>query len=135
MLAAAVGLVPDADADLREAAAKLDGVSVHVLHFSPAQAADPGQLEALRAAYRPPGWKHFVSTTGAAGSTHGEITDIWLAMDGSNVRGGVVLVQTPKSLTLVTAAGNLSPLDLLRLRGHFGIPRFEEGNLSDANGQ
>jgi len=34
--------------------------------------------------------------------------------------GAVVLAQTPKSLTLVTIAGNLSPLDLLHLRGHFG---------------
>jgi len=39
-------------------------------------------------------------------------------MDGVNLRGAVVMAQTPKSLTLVTVAGNLSPVDLLHLRGH-----------------
>jgi len=31
----------------------------------------------------------------------------------------------------VTVAGNLSPVDLLHLRGHFGIPRFEGSDLRD----
>jgi hypothetical protein len=47
------------------------------------------------------------------------------------VRGSVVLVETPKSLTLVTMAGNLNPVDLLHLRGHFGIPRFEGDSFKD----
>ena len=71
----------------------------------------------------------------AGGATPGEITDIWLVLDRSNVRGGGVLVQAPRSLKLVTAAGNLSPLDILHLRGHFGIPRFEGDDFSDAHGQ
>jgi hypothetical protein len=135
LLAAAVGLVPNVDDDLRQAAVKLDGVSVHVLRFAAPGGADPIQIEALRAAYHLRGWKHLVNTTAATGSTHGEITDMWLVMEGSNVRGGVVLVEAPRSLTLVTAAGNLSPLDILHLRGHFGIPRFEGDNFSQANGQ
>ena len=46
--------------------------------------------------------------------------------------GAVVLVESPRSLTLATVAGNLSPVDLLHLRGHFGIPRFEGDGLNDA---
>jgi hypothetical protein len=34
-------------------------------------------------------------------------------------------------VTLVTVAGNLSPVDLLHLRGHFGIPRFDGDGVSD----
>jgi len=60
---------------------------------------------------------------------------VWLVLDGANVRGGVVLVETPKSLTLATVAGNLSPVDLLHLRGHFGIPRFEGDQLGPAQVQ
>jgi hypothetical protein len=56
-------------------------------------------------------------------------TDVWLVMDGVNLRGAVVLAETPKSLTLVTVAGNLSPVDLLHLRGHFGIPRFDRDDM------
>jgi hypothetical protein len=53
-----------------------------------------------------------------------------LVLDGTNVRGGVVLVESPKSLTLATVAGNLSPVDMLHLRGHFGIPRFDSDGTS-----
>ena len=50
-------------------------------------------------------------------------------MDGANLRDAVVMAETPQSLTLVTVAGNLSPIDLLHLRGHFGIPRFNGDQL------
>ncbi len=52
-------------------------------------------------------------------------------LDGINVRGAVVLAETPKSLTLVTVAGNLSPVDLMHLRGHFGIPRLDADDFRD----
>ena len=130
MLAAAVGLMPDSDADLRQTVAKLDGVSVHILRFATDGAADPAQIEAIREAYHLRGWKHVLSSTNLGGADHSDITDVWLVLDGANVRGGVVLVETPKSLTLATVAGNLSPVDLLHLRGHFGIPRFDSDGLT-----
>ena len=130
MLAAAAGLMPDSDADLRQTVAKLDGVSVHVLRFATDGQADPAQIEAIREAYHVRGWKHVLSSTNLGGADHSDITDVWLVMDGANVRGGVVLVDSPKSLTLATVAGNLSPVDILHLRGHFGIPRFDSDGLS-----
>jgi hypothetical protein len=113
MLAVAAGMLPDSDADV------------------PQGTADPAQVDAIRQAYHLRGWKHVVSTTNAGGPMHDGTTDVWLVLDGSNVRGGVVLVESPKSLTLVTMAGNLSPVDLLRLRGHFGIPKFAGDALKD----
>jgi hypothetical protein len=132
MLAVAAGLLPDSDADVRQSAAKLDGVSVHLLRFAAPGTADPAAVNAIREAYHLRGWKHLVTTTNTGGPIHDGVTDVWLVLDGSNVRGGVVLVESPKSLTLVTMAGNLSPTDLLRLRGHFGIPRFAGDMLKDA---
>jgi hypothetical protein len=129
MLAAAAGLMPDSDADLRQTVAKLDGVSVHVLRFAADGQADPTQVEAVRDAYHLRGWKHVLSSTNLGGATHSDITDVWLVLDGANVRGGVVLVESPKSLTLATVSGNLSPVDILRLRGHFGIPRFDSDGI------
>jgi hypothetical protein len=125
MLAAAAGLMPDSDADLRQTVEKLDGVSVHVLRFAADGQADPSQVEAIREAYHLRGWKHVLSSTNLGGAGRSDITDVWLVLDGTNVRGGVVLVESPKSLTLATVAGNLSPVDMLHLRGHFGIPRFD----------
>jgi hypothetical protein len=135
MLAAAAGMLPDSDADVKQAVAKLDGVSVHILRFAADGQADPEQIEAIREAYHLRGWKHVLRTSSAGGPELNETTDVWLVLDGANVRGGVVLVETPKSLTLATVAGNLSPVDLLHLRGHFGIPRFEGDQLGPAQVQ
>jgi hypothetical protein len=47
----------------------------------------------------------------------------------------VVLAETTKSLTLVTLKGNLSPVDLLHLRGRFGLPNFDGSKLLDSEKQ
>jgi hypothetical protein len=132
MLDAAATLLPDSEAETRQAIRKLDGVSVHLLRFGPAGIPDEAPVDEIRAAYHLRGWKHLVSTTGAGGPVHSGTTDVWLVLAGANVRGAVVLAETPKSLTLVTVAGNLSSVDLLHLRGHFGIPRFEGDGFKDA---
>jgi len=135
MLAAAAGLLPDSNADVKEAAAKLDGVSVHILRFAAAGAADPAQVEAIRDSYHLRGWKHVISDKPVGSPAHNGTTDVWIVLDGANVRGAVVLVQSPKSLTLATLAGNLSPVDILHLRGHFGIPRFVGNGLTGDAGK
>jgi hypothetical protein len=125
MLAAASGMIPDSEPETRQAIAKIDGVSVHLLNFGAPGIADEAEVAALREAYHQRGWKHLVTTTNTGGPLHDGTTDVWLTMEGVNVRGAVVLVETPKSLTLATLKGDLSMVDLLHLRGHFGIPRFE----------
>lgn len=130
MLAAASGMIPDSEPETRQAIGKIDGVSVHLLNFGAAGIADPAQVDALREAYHLRGWKHLV-TTNTGGPLHNGTTDVWLTMEGVNVRGAVVLVESPKSLTLATLKGDLSPVDLLHLRGHFGIPRFEGDGFKD----
>jgi len=125
MLGAVAGLVASDDDELRHSMNKLDGVSVHTFRFGGEGIADPGEVDAVRQAYHLRGWKHVVTTSNAGGPLHTGTTDVWLVMDGTNLRGAVVLAETRKSLTLVTVAGNLSPVDLLHLRGHFGIPRFD----------
>lgn len=135
MLTAAAGLLPDSDADLRQAVDKLSGVSVHLLRFGPNGIPHEIAVEALRAAYRRFGWKHLVAGSATNAALHDDSTDVRLVLDGTNVRGAVVLEETPRSLTLVTIAGNLNPIDLLHLRGHFGIPRFSGDKLGGAVNQ
>ncbi len=124
LLALAAGILPDSEVDDRRAINKLEGISVHLMRFGDAGIPDERAVEAVREAYHLRGWKHLVSTTKAGGPVHSGTTDVWLVLDGTNVRGAVVLAETPRSLSLVTVAGNLSPVDLLHLRGHFGIPNF-----------
>jgi hypothetical protein len=125
MLMAASSLLSEPDQQTRQAIDKLDSISVYLLRFNARGMADEAQVEELREAYHQRGWKHLVTTTGTGGPIRDGSTDLWLTMDGVNVRGAVLLVETPQSLALVTMRGDLSPEDLLHLRGHFGIPRFD----------
>jgi hypothetical protein len=129
MLGVAADLMSDRDVDVKQSINKLDGVSVHLLRFGANVFADPAEVDAVRDAYHLRGWKHLVSTSDRGGPVHNNTADVWVVMDGVNVRGAVVLAETPQSLTLITVAGNLSPIDLLHLRGHFGIPRFDGDEL------
>ncbi|MGD0735771.1 MAG: hypothetical protein ABR976_11515 [Terracidiphilus sp.] len=133
-LAIAAGLTGGNDPDTKQAIAKIDGINVHLLRFGPAGIGDEASVEAIRDAYHLRGWKHLVTTEAANKSPlHNGTTDLWLVLDGVNVRGAVVLVETPRSVTLATMAGNLSPVDMLHLRGHFGIPRFEGSDFKEAH--
>ena len=132
MLSAFAGLISGSDDQLKQAVARIDGVSAHLLRFGPAGIPAPEQVQAIREAYRRLGWKHVVTTTENGSPLRNGTTDVWFALDGSNVRGAVVLAETPRSLSLVTVAGNLSPLDLLHLRGHFGIPKFDADDFKPA---
>ena len=128
----AAGIVPDSDAPMRQAINRLDGVSVHCCASNEAGIPDEGAVQAIRASYHLRGWKHVVTTADHGGPLHNGTTDVWVVLDGVNMRGAVVLAETPRSLTLVTVAGNLSPVDLLHLRGHFGIPRLNDGDFQDS---
>ncbi len=131
LLAAASSLLPDSDVEARQSIAKLDGVSVHTMRFGDPSMIDPAAVESIREAYHLRGWKHLVSTTNSGGPVHSGTTDVWVVLDGATVRGAVVLAETPKSLTLVTISGNLNPVDIFHLRGHFGIPRFDADNMKN----
>ena len=131
MLNAAASTLGDMDEPTRQAINRLDGVSVHLLRFGSMGVPDEDAMTSIREAYHLRGWKHIVTTQTAGGPVHDGTTDVWVVMDGVNLRGAVVLAETPKSVTLVTVAGNLSPIDLLHLRGHFGIPRFDGDELQN----
>ena len=125
MLAIAAGALPADETQIRQSINKLDGVSVHMLRFSSMGVPDERAVDSIREAYHLRGWKHLVTSTNAGGPVHNNTSDVWVVMDGINIRGAVILAETPKSLTLVTVAGTISPVDLLHLRGHFGIPKFD----------
>ena len=129
MLEAAGALLPDSDNPTREAINRLDGVSVHFLRFPQDGIISEDAVDSIRGAYHLRGWKHLVTTTDRGGPVHDQTTDVWVVLDGINIRGAVVMAETPKSLTLVTVAGNINPIDLLHLRGHFGIPDFNGRRL------
>ena len=132
MLGAAAALVPESEAGARQSIRKLDGVGVHLYRFHDEGSIDPARVDLVREAYHARGWKHLVTAAAKGAPVHSGTTDLWLAVDGVDVRGGTLLIVTPKSVSLVTFAGDLSPVDLLHLRGHFGIPNFSGDKFEDA---
>lgn len=130
MLALA-GDLSSMDAPTRASLARLNGISVHTYQFAVSGAYDPGVLESIRAQYGALGWKHISSQSSAVapGATPGR-TDFWIDTHGVNVAGGAVLLAGPTSVNLIVVSGDISTLDLLHLRGHFGIPRFPDNALN-----
>jgi hypothetical protein len=74
------------------------------------------------------GWKHLVNgnqTPGNEAQPKTAITDVWLHFSGADIDHVTVLVRASRDMNLIQVAGDLRPLDLLHLSGHFGIPKVD----------
>ncbi len=144
-LLALAGNFTGVDDRTRQTIARLNGVAVHLYRFPEAGAYDPASVDAIRAQYSSLGWKHVVTANkfpdvqgpqpgynGAPGefipSGPGR-TDVWLEAHGVNFAGVAILLAGQRSVNLITVSGDISTLDLLHLRGHFGIPQFPDDAL------
>jgi len=121
------------DEETQRIVAQLRGISVHLYRYPDPGLYDPAALDAVRAQYHDRGWKHLVTAQAHAASANPGRTDLWIRFEHGNVEGMVLLMASPTNLDLVAVNGTLSPLDLLHLRGHFGIPRFSGDNFVPDN--
>jgi hypothetical protein len=127
MLHAMSQTLPDEDKPI---VAKLHSITVHSFRYAAPGAYDPAALDAVRALYKGNGWEHVAGhnpgakRTGAAAPPDPTRTDVWVRTEDENVAGAVVLVANDRNVNLVRVDGVISPLDLLHLRGHFGIPKY-----------
>jgi hypothetical protein len=124
MLQLAGNFVGDADQETRNAIAKLNSISVRSYHFAAPGLYDPAALDLIRRQYEAAGWRHLVAAHGKGDPFNAGQTDLWINFAHMDVTGMMVLVSAPKDLNLIALNGDLSTVDLLHLRGHFGIPRF-----------
>lgn len=115
--------------DLRRVIAGVNGVSVHSFHYPGAVSLDPLTMSSISQEYREAGFQHLVSKhRGDSGLT----TDLWLRMEGATVRDIAVLWASSRDVNFVSVSGSITPLDLLHLSGHFGIPRMDGGAVLPA---
>jgi hypothetical protein len=110
------------DDDVRRVIAGVNGVSVRSFHFAGAVSYDPAIMDAISRQYRDAGWQHLVEKHK---SNDGLTTDLWLRVDHASIRNIAVLLVGAKELNFISVSGAVSPLDLLHLSGHFGIPKME----------
>jgi hypothetical protein len=113
------------DDSLRRVIAGVDGISVHRFKFQGAGMYDPQVLNTVRQDYRAAGWQHLADAHQKYGYPQG--TDLWLHFDHNTIRNIAVLVTGADQVAFVSVSGSISPIDLLHLAGHFGIPRIQGG--------
>lgn len=115
------------DDSLRRVIAGVDGISVHRFKFQGPGMYDPQLLNAIRADYSQAGWQHLADVHQKYGYPQG--TDLWLHLEHNTVRNIAFLIIRPDQVAFVSVSGSISPIDLLHLAGHFGIPRIQGGVL------
>ncbi len=120
------------DEDLRRVIAGVDGVSVHRFHFRTPAMYDPEILTAIRQQYHAAGWKRMVGAHDKNGGPGA--TDLWVHFENNAIRNIAVLFAGQDQINFVAVSGSISPIDLLHLAGHFGIPKIEGGVIVPAPG-
>ena len=114
--------------DAQRAAAAITGITVDTYQYQQPAFYEPGAMNALLDGYRAAGWKHLVNANQTAANTAQPdhiITDLWLHFNGADVNALTVLTRGPRNMNVLQLTGDLRPLDLLHLGGHFGIPKVD----------
>lgn len=116
------GLAPE------RAIAALDSISFDTYRYKDPAFYTPEAMAGIVEAYHRAGWKHLVDgNPGPANSAmpKSALTDVWLHFTGGDIDHVTVLIRSAKDMNLIQVAGDLRPLDLLHLGGHFGIPKVD----------
>jgi hypothetical protein len=114
--------------DADRAAAALTGLSFDTYRYKQPAFYTPETMASIVEAYHRAGWKHLVNgnqTPANSAQPHTPITDLWLHFNGADIDHVTVLVRSSRDMNLVQIAGDLRPLDLIHLSGHFGIPKVD----------
>lgn len=124
--------VDQGDDSLRRVIAGVDGISVHHFKFQGTGMYDPQVLNAVRHEYSEAGWQHISDAHDKYGYPGG--TDLWIHLEHNTIRNVAFLITRADQVSFVSVSGSISPLDLLHLAGHFGIPKLEGGVVIQAPG-
>jgi hypothetical protein len=131
MLQSAEGFIGDGSPGAQHAVAALNSITVENFHYHEPAFYIPESMASLVAAYHKAGWTHLVDQHAAtprdATTPHKPLTDLWLHFSGANIDDVTVLVRGPKQMSVIEVSGELRPLDLVHLSGHFGIPKVDPG--------
>lgn len=114
--------------DADRAAAALTSISFDTYHYKEPAFYTPETMAQIVQSFHRAGWKHLVNgnqTPGNEAQPRTAITNVWLHFTGPDIDHVTVLIRASKQLNLVQVAGDLRPLDLLHLSGHFGIPKVD----------
>jgi hypothetical protein len=116
--------------DLRRVIAGVNGVTVRSYRFPQPGMYDPQTLRAVSQQFQTAGWMHVASPHHKDGDPGG--SDFWIRFDNKVISNIAVLFTGENHLNFISVSGSISPLELFRLAGHFGIPSIEGGEVVPA---
>jgi hypothetical protein len=128
MMQMAQGVLQQGGLDADRAAAAVTGISFDTYRYKEPAFYTPETMASILESFHRAGWKHLVNgnqTPANMAQPRTAITDVWLHFSGADIDHVTVLVRATKELNLVQVAGDLRPLDLIHLSGHFGIPKVD----------
>jgi hypothetical protein len=111
--------------DLRRVIAGVSGVTVHSFRYAGRSTYDPQALSSVKDEYHAAGWNQVINKHAKDGGRG--LTDVWVRMENNAVSNVAVLVTKANEVDFVAVSGSISPIDIFRLGGHFGIPKMESG--------
>ena len=116
--------------DLRRVIAGVNGVAVRSYRFPQPGMYDPQLLRAVSQQFHTAGWMHVAAPHHKDGGPRG--SDFWIRFDNKVISNIAVLFEGENQLNFISVSGSISPLELFRLAGHFGIPSIESGEVVPA---
>ena len=128
MMQVAENVLEQGGLDPGRAAAALSTISFDTYRYREPAFYTPEVMQRIVDSYRRAGWKHFVNGNQSPANSaqpNSSILDVWLHFTGPDIDHVTVLIRGSREMSLVQVAGDLRPLDLLHLSGHFGIPKFD----------
>ncbi len=113
------------DDSLRRVIAGINGISVHRFKFQGPGMFAPRILGDVRHEYSMAGWQHIGNAHDKYGYPQG--ADVWIHLDHKTIRNIAVLFTGADQVNFFSVSGSISPIDLLHLSGHLGIPKIQGG--------
>ncbi len=113
------------DESLRRVIAGIDGISIHRFKFQGPGMFDPRVLGDVRHEYNMAGWQHVGNAHDKYGYPQG--ADVWIHLEHNTIRNIAVLFTSANQVNFFSVSGSISPIDLLHLSGHLGIPKIQGG--------
>ncbi|HWZ51655.1 MAG TPA: hypothetical protein VNW54_09330 [Granulicella sp.] len=128
MMRAAQGFLESGGLESERAAAAVTSISFDTYRFPRPAFYTPETMAAIVAGYHRAGWKHLVDGNQSPANSaqpKSTLTDLWLHFSGADIDDLTVLIRSPRDMNVIQVTGDLRPLDLIHLSGHFGIPRVD----------
>ena len=127
MLVLAAKLDSD-NVDFQRVIAGVSGVSVHNFRF-PGRPwmYDPETLNSVGQEYQAAGWKRLMNRHEKDGAPGG--SELWIRFEHNAISDVAILLARSNEVSFIVVSGSISPMDLMHLGGHFGIPKIEGGVL------